>query len=230
MLKREIKVTQDGSKTLFIPEWNESYHSKHGAVREALHVFIENGLKQISNKEDISILEFGFGTGLNALLTSLYALKTKQKIRYTTLEKYPVEASEISKMGFEEQISEFWEESSSAEIQAEFLALHKSPWQNFYDLNPFFSIQKSQTDFREFKGEADTFDLVYFDAFGMRVQPELWEEEIFRNIHHAMKSGGLLTTYASNGQTQRALKACGFEIMKKPGPPGKREMLNAWKR
>lgn len=228
MLKKEIKVTGDGSKTLYIPEWNESYHSRHGAVQEATHVFIKNGIQQLPATE-LHVLEYGFGTGLNVLLTALFALKKKQKIFYTTLEKFPLTVDETNFLEFESSIYVLDKEFSINEIKDYFNKIHQADWNVFSAIHPFFELRKIETDFKDFQGEKAQFDIVYFDAFGIRVQPELWDHSILKNTYDCLKPGGLFTTYASNGATQKALKACGFNVEKKPGPPGKREMINAWK-
>lgn len=230
MLKRELKITNDGSKTLFIPEWNESYHSKHGALQEAMHVFIQNGLEQMSHLNTMNVLEFGFGTGLNALLSIIYAENTQKDIQYTTLEKFPVSESEIQSMDFGQILSEKTSDFPEQTIYDLFLKMHQVEWSNLYEISPHFKLQKIQIDFRDFVPKEEAFDIVFYDAFGMRVQPELWEEAIFDKIYNGLKPNGLFTTYACNGKTKRALKSVGFDVEKIPGPPGKREMINAWKR
>ena len=230
MLERIIQKTKDGSPTLHLPEWNESYHSKHGAVQEALHVFIDNGLAHFDHLDQIHVLEFGFGTGLNALLTLLYAHETNKKIHYTTLEKFPLGIEEISPLHFETYISRFRKEIKSLAIYEYFLKMHNIRWSEFQEITKNFYLKKLQIDFNDFQSRPSRFDVVYFDAFGKRVQPELWTESIFMNIFDALHPNGLLTTYACNGSTVRALKNCKFEVEKKPGPPGKREMINAWKK
>ena len=159
-MKREIITTNDGSKTIHLPDWNESYHSKHGAVQEAQHVFIKSGLCEIS-KAEIGILEIGFGTGLNAMLTMNKAKETDQLIEYTGLEAYPVS--------------------------------------------------------------------IYFDAFGPRVQPDMWTLEIFQKLYSSMENEGVFVTYCAKGQVRRDLIEAGFKVEKIPGPPGKREMLRGRK-
>lgn len=225
MLKREIHTTQDGSKTIYLPEWNEHYHSKHGALQEAEHVFIVNGLNLIQN-EAINILEFGFGTGLNALLTMLCSNKN---IEYHSLEKYPLTTQEALKMEYPYLFATGFNERTETEIKNLFISLHDAGWEKQHIITETFSLKKIQCDFRTAALTPDFYNLVYFDAFGKRVQPELWSEEIFSEIYQSLKNKGLLTTYACNGDTKRALQKVGFKVEKKPGPPGKREMLNAWK-
>ncbi|MRI62998.1 SAM-dependent methyltransferase [Ornithobacterium rhinotracheale] len=224
MLKREILTTADGSKTLYLPDWNEHYHSKHGALQEAQHVFIANGLAQFS-EQDCSILEFGFGTGLNALLT---LLSTRPAVRYHSLEKYPLSLAEVQGLDYPKRFADFLGKEERT-IKPIFEQLHHTAWGEYQPITPDFSLKKEQADFIEVALPEEAYHLVYFDAFGKRVQPELWQEEVFDKIYKALKKSGLFTTYACNGDTKRALKAVGFSVEKKPGPPGKREMINAWK-
>lgn len=227
MLKREILITKDGSKTLHIPEWNEQYHSKHGAVQEALHVFVKNGLHLIftQNKKEIYILEFGFGTGLNALITLLEKPQDKV-IKYMSLEKYPLSGQEAETLDYAEPLEEIY---TGQNIAQKYREIHKAAWDEWVEVGQGFFLNKVQGDFKEIELPPAVVDLVYFDAFGKRVQPELWTEDIFGKIYKSLKDKGLMTTYACNGDTKRALKKVGFEVEKKPGPPFKREMINAWK-
>lgn len=224
-LKREIKTTNDGSKTLFINDLNEGYHSHHGALQEAEHVFIENGLKLINHCE-INILELGFGTGLNVLVTINEFLKTDKNhvINYFTLEKYPINESEIANLGYDELFND-------ADLKKYYHKIHETPWENSYEILPNFNLKKIQCDFFDLeKIELQPINLVYFDCFGARVQPDLWEKPLFEMVANKMEKEGLLTTYSSKGSVRRILNELDFEVMKKPGPPGKREMINAWKK
>lgn len=230
MLNREIKITLDGSKTLFLEAWNESYHSKHGALQEALHVFIENGVNKFKHLENIRVLEFGFGTGLNTLLTSIWATQFNKNIHYTSLEKFPLTWDEVKSLDFHHIISQKNKELRADTIYDNFIKIHESPWGNSLKIHDYFELYKHCIDFKDVKLSANEYDIVYFDVFGKRVQPELWTVEIFAKIFQSLKSGGMLTTYASNSQTRRLLEECGFEVEKLKGPPGKREMMNAWKK
>jgi len=210
--------------TIHLPEWNEQYHSKHGAVQEARHVFLKMGLHHFlgSNaNKDISILEIGFGTGLNAFLTLLEAEKLELKLTYTGVEAYPVPPEEVKMLNYPEA-------AQALESSEFFLKLHTSDWGLDTAISPNFILHKVQKKFAEIEDE-DLYDLIYFDAFGARVQPELWTEEIFNKMFKALKSNGILVTYAAKGSVRRAMIASGFEVQKLPGPPGKREMLRAVK-
>jgi len=221
-LKRTLLKTDDGSFTLHIPEWNEQYHSKHGAIAEAVHVFIKEGLYHWLSENTISkisILEIGFGTGLNALLTYLEAEKHSWNIDYTGVEAYPLGEEEYRKMNYSEMLE------TSDEV---FLKLHNATWEEKATISNNFQLLKQQRFFSDISAE-NNFDLIYFDAFGIRVQPELWTEEIFAIMYGALKPKGILVTYAANGSARRAMQAVGFTVERLPGPPGKREMLRGTK-
>lgn len=231
MLKREIISTEDGSKTIHIPEWNESYHSKHGAIQEAYHVFIQNGLDVFSNQKELSILEFGFGTGLNALITFCENFQSKRVINYTGIEKFPVLTEELEVLDYASSLKSFQPEIqlTQAEIHSFYQKMMSVNWNDWNVIVENFNLNKIQADFLSFEYPENAFDLVYFDAFGARVQPELWTEVLFEKIYKSMKIGGWFTTYSAKGSVRRALIAVGFAVEKRPGPPGKREMLVARK-
>lgn len=232
MFSRKIIQTEDGSATIYIPEWNESYHSKHGAIQEAYHVFIQNGLDEISTLEEISILEFGYGTGLNALISLLEAEKRNLKIHYTGIEKYPVSKEEYSLLDYPSSLKSIERNSkfSAEEIQSFYSELMDANWEEMTPISPNFSLKNIQADFMEFDYPDESFDLIYFDAFGARVQPDLWTEELFQKIIPSLKTNGIFTTYSAKGSVRRALISAGLEVEKRPGSPGKREMLVGIKR
>lgn len=224
-MKRELISTKDGSKTLLINRLEETYHSKHGALQEANHVFIDNGLNLIKDYE-INILELGFGTGLNVLVTIDEYLKNDKshKINYFGVEKYPIFLEEASELSYSELFSSDFVKDLS-------LKIHELDWEIPNELTTNFNLTKIKKDFFDLKNtELPPIDLVYFDCFGARVQPDLWEMELLEIVASKMKSGGLLTTYASKGSVRRNLIELGFEVEKRQGPPGKREMMIAWKK
>jgi tRNA U34 5-methylaminomethyl-2-thiouridine-forming methyltransferase MnmC len=218
-LERKIITTLDGSTTIQLVDWDECYHSKNGAIQEAYHVFIQNGFTFFSKKNSISILEIGFGTGLNALITSIEAQKSKQKVVYTGVEAYPVSFEEAKAMNYCKQLD------VSNEV---FNLLHFSEWEQVHQITPNFSLLKKKQFFQDINDHS-CYDLIYFDAFGYPSQPELWSEEIFKKMFLALKNEGVLVTYAARGVVKRALEASGFKVKKVPGPPGKREMMIAFK-
>ena len=221
-MKREILVTGDGSITIHLSEWNEQYHSKHGAIAEAIHVFIKTGLAHWIGKNDgseVSILEIGFGTGLNAFLTSLEATKKDIQIHYTGIEAYPISDYEIEQLNYASLLD------ASEEA---FLKLHQCNWGIFSEISQNFRLMKREQFFSEIK-DTNLYNIIYFDAFGARVQPQLWTEAIFKLMFEALKPKGVLVTYAAKGSVRRAMQAVGFLVERLPGPPGKREMLRATK-
>jgi len=226
-LKRNIITTADGSKTIQIEEWNEQYHSVHGAIQEANHVFIKHGLLfytenvTLSLSKGLSILEMGFGTGLNAFLTLLKAEALQLQVRYTGVEAYPVAPEELKQLNYVEQLS-------AEDRRDTFETLHQCPWEKTNAVTPQFQLVKQQKDFRSIE-DINAFDLIYFDAFGPRVQPELWTEAVFKTMFTALKPSGVLVTYAAKGSVRRAMQSVGFLVERLPGPPGKREMLRARK-
>ena len=220
-MKREIIITADGSSTIHIPEWNEQYHSKHGAIQEAYHVFVKNGLSLFKNQE-ISILEIGFGTGLNCFITFLESKKYNLNVDYTGVEAYPISKDEIEALNYTSELKT--EDKSSG-----FKEIHESVWEERYEIHKDFHLTKQQKFFEDIDDE-NIFDLIYFDAFGARVQPELWTEDIFKKMYISLKQGGVLVTYAAKGSVRRAMQAVGFVVERLEGPPGKREMLRAIKK
>jgi tRNA U34 5-methylaminomethyl-2-thiouridine-forming methyltransferase MnmC len=219
-LKREIIQTLDGSTTIQIKEWDECYHSKHGAIQEAKHVFIKNGLSLFENQK-ISILEIGFGTGLNAFITLLEAKKMHQTIDYVGVEAYPISVDEVLLMNYVSELN-------ATEESVLFDRMHESNWDEQIVLNNDFILTKRKQFFEEIDDE-NKFDLIYFDAFGYRVQPELWSTAIFEKMYKSLKKNGVLVTYAARGVVKRSMIEVGFTVEKLAGPPGKREMFRARK-
>ncbi len=214
-----LKVTSDRSHTLWHPLYGENYHSLHGAIQESLHVFIGEGYRH-TDAEPLHILEAGFGTGLNALLTLREVLQSGRHVHYTAVELHPLPPELVRQLNY----------PALLEMDERFfLSLHEAPWGSNKMITPGFTLLKLESDLlaSSFPG---MYDLVYFDAFSAAVQPELWTEEVFGRIGRHMHKGGVLVTYASRGNVRRALQRCGFTVEKVPGPPGKREMLRAVKK
>lgn len=219
-MKREIITTADGSVSLRIPEWDETYHSKHGAVQEADHVFIKNGLSLFPDG-DLSILEIGFGTGLNAFLTLLRDRNSNRSIHYVGVEAYPVLPSEIAAINYPEVCN-------ANELSGIYKEMMSADWEVDIKLSNQFTLKKRNQFFHDIK-DIEKYDLIYFDAFGFNVQPELWTEEIFSIMYEALKHNGVLVTYAARSVIRRNLKTVGFTTETLAGPPGKREMTRARK-
>lgn len=234
-MQRKIITTADGSKTIHLPDWNEQYHSKHGAVQEAVHVFIKTGLHHLCHKNEkechaepveashknLSILEIGFGTGLNAYLTLLESAKQVISIDYVGVEAYPVTVKEIQVLNYPKIII-------NKDQDDLFDILHSVDWETKHQITDSFSLLKRKQFFKDID-VVEAYNLIYFDAFGARVQPELWTEDIFKTMYKALKPEGVLVTYSAKGSVRRAMQAVGFAVERLPGPPGKREMLRATK-
>ncbi len=229
----KIHITEDGSHTLFSEMAGQTYHSSHGAVQESRHIFISqldvvNGQWSGGNGV-LSVLEIGFGTGLNALLTAQWAKGNGVRVDYTTIELYPLEEKVYRELNYGEVLGD----------EELFLKLHEAEWDSgFVFVDDCFAIRKCKSDIVEWLNSqrstvngqrTDLYDVVYFDAFSPDAQPELWTEEVFRNVYALMKGGGVMTTYCAKGDVRRAMLAAGFEVEKLQGPPGKRHILRAGK-
>ena len=217
----EVKriLTEDGSDTLYVPGLDETYHSTHGAIQESTHVFIKNGLEYYQGEHHASklrILEFGFGTGLNALLTLLNSQGTA--ISYHSLEKYPVDLSSASQLNYGALLAD----------PDAFKEIISSSWNKWVPISDNFRLFKQEIDFLDFEPE-ETFDIIYFDAFAPSKQPELWSIDILEKCYRALAPQGIFVTYSAKGQLRRDLQELGFKVERLPGPPGKFEMLRATK-
>lgn len=224
-MKRKIEIiaSDDGSSTIFLPEMNETYHSTHGALQESQHVFIKKGLSYLADKQDnITILEIGFGTGLNALLTYLFATQRTNKLSYHTLEPFPLEADIVAQLNYPQCITK-------KGVDKLFQELHVSDWNVQNTLHPNFTFYKYEQKLEEFTQLSKSVDLMYFDAFAPSRQADMWTLEQIERVANVMKPGGILVTYCANGQFKRNLKALDFELEMLDGPPGKREMTRAVK-
>ncbi len=219
-MKKEIITTKDGSSSIYLPLWNETYHSKFGAIQEAKHVFIKNGLSRL-NLSNISILEIGFGTGLNAFITFLETLNTTQHINYTAVEAFPLEHQFIENLNYVSKLN-------AMQHQSVFETIHRANWGETILLSSNFSLYKSLQKFEDINYNA-AFNIIYFDAFGYDVQPDLWSEEIFKKMYASLVPKGILVTYACRTIIKNNMKLAGFSVEKLPGAPGKREMLLAIK-
>lgn len=219
-MKREIIITDDGSTTIRIPDWDENYHSTHGAIQEAKHVFIKNGLDIFKNQDSISILEIGFGTGLNAFITFLETVN-KEKVNYVGVEAYPISSEEIAQMNYVTELQ-------ATQYQVVFDKMHSCDWESQQKITDNFTLTKRKQFFQDIV-DKEQYDLIYFDAFGFPLQPELWSEAIFKKMYEALLPKGTLVTYACRSSIKNAMLSVGFSIEKLPGAPGKREMLRATK-
>ncbi|MCE2998160.1 MAG: tRNA (5-methylaminomethyl-2-thiouridine)(34)-methyltransferase MnmD [Cyclobacteriaceae bacterium] len=219
--------TKDGSSSLLHTELNETYHSTHGALQESVYVFIDRGFTEALNqgKKQISILEIGFGTGLNALLTLLEAQRIQVNVAYETLEAYPLPSEIVNKLNYVKLL----EAKEGTNVLPLFDSLHSASWNEPNHVQPNFTLLKRKEDLLKATFEKEKFDLVYYDAFAPDKQPHLWEFPILEKVVSALKPGGIFVTYSAKGQLRRDLIALGLTVKKLPGPPGKREMIQAIK-
>ena len=241
-MRTELRLTDDGSCTLYVPEIDECYHSVHGAVQESRHIFIADGLRafaracrqadageEISSESScddeysklrrIKVLEIGFGTGLNAYLTLLEAERLKIPIHYTAIELYPLPAVEALKLNYPEILSA---------NQGLFEKIHLLPWGSSQSISTYFTLCKVKVDFMHYELQG-LYDVIYFDAFSPEKQPEMWTENRFGMIYEHAENNAILTTYCAKGAVRRAMQSAGFVAERLPGPPGKREILRGRK-
>jgi len=215
-MKRMVEITADGSPTIAIPEMQVTYHSRHGAVQESMHVFIEAGLRYMlpSSTTPLRIFEMGFGTGLNAWLSWQEAMRNNTALYYYAVEKFPLQADEYALLEY----------GNAAALQQ----LHKSAWNTDVMMDTTFTLHKKHAALTDI-ALSPIFDVIYYDAFAPNAQPELWTTAVFEQLFSFLQPGGILVTYCSKGDVRRAMIAAGFMVEKIPGPPGKREMLRAKK-
>ncbi len=210
--------TDDGSFTIYSDLYGAHYHSTHGAIQESMHVFIDYGLKSI-NKNSIGILEFGFGTGLNAFLTALHVSSPVDQVDYHSLELHPLAENLINELNY-----------PNNRLQQDLFAdIHQASWNKWIELRSNFSLKKELIDFVEFQSQR-SYDIIYYDAFAPSTQSHLWTEEMMQLCYEVLHTDGILVSYYAKGSFKRALKSVGFDIEPLPGPPGKREMTRAIKR
>lgn len=214
---QDLVITSDNSPTLYVLELDEHYHSTNGALQESMHIFINAGLKSLQ-KSEINILEVGFGTGLNALLTYLEIENSNKNIYYETIEKYPINQQTIKTL----HKSEIFNSNL-------FLELHKAKWEEKVSISNNFILKKIKIDLKTYK-PSKTFDLIYFDAFSPDKQPKLWTKEIFSKLYNATNKNGILVTYSAKGIVKEALRNSGFIVNRLPGPKGKRHVVRAIKK
>ncbi len=213
----QLQLTTTGEYTLYIPEMDETYHSRNGAISEAKHVFLQECLEHTTG--DISVLEIGFGTGLNAMLTAQYAEQHKRKITFYTLEPIPVPLDILAQIGYGKALKD----------ENLFNLLHTSVWESDVNLSPYFLLHKTVQKLQDISLETNKFDCIFFDAFAPKKQPELWSLPIFEKLYAATKNLGVLSTYSAAGQLKRDLKTVGYSITNPLGANGKREMTVAIK-
>ena len=224
-MTREIIVTTDGSHSIAIPEMGVTYHSSHGAIQESMHVFIESGLRYLNKKNaapsDLSVLEMGFGTGLNTLLTAAEAASTGQHVYYETVEPHPLEISMALSLNYCDQLKR-------PDLKNLFRQMHECKWDTLVELTPHCSFKKINTSLINYTS-GRLFNIIYFDAFAPDIQPDLWTIDVFKKMYSSMEANAVLTTYCSKSVVRKAMAGAGLKVEKIPGPPHKREMVRAVK-
>lgn len=215
----ELYSTKTGENTLYLATMDETYHSRNGAISEALHVFIKECFSRIPNQNVFTIFEVGFGTGLNALVTAVEASKLNQKVDYYSVEAFPVPSQIALKLNY----------GTFLKNEKLFEEITLAPWEGKVAITPFFNQTKYKGTIQDLVLPDTTFDAIYFDAFAPKKQPELWKKELFEKLHSSLKTNGVLTTYSAAGQLKRDLKSIGFKLEHPPGANGKREMTVAVK-
>lgn len=216
----QLRLTKDGSHTLYIPELDEYYHSLHGAINESVHVFLQAGFSSHPSG-NVKLLEIGFGTGLNAILTMIRAEEENRTVTYHSIDINPLPTEIISRLNYPELLEGIYKER--------FRKIHEVDWNTEHEIASFFRLKKILADIRDHE-LAGSYQVVYFDAFAPDKQPGLWKQEIFMKIFNAMSADSILTTYSSKGEIKRRMAKCGFDVEKIPGPPGKREMMRCLKK
>ena len=220
-MKNNLKIitSNDGSHTIYRKDIDEHYHSIHGSIQESIHVFINAGLRDYLKTKQVvtlNILEIGFGTGLNTLLTIEENQRLKQNILYHTIEPFPIPSSIIEKINFKEINKEV------------FFKIHDFNWEINNSINDYFTFVKIKNKIEDFNPTIK-YDLIYYDAFGPNSQQEMWELKIFKHLYNLLNKNGAIVTYCAKGQVRRDFESVGFKVERLPGPKGKREMLRGVK-
>ncbi len=222
MKENKLVVSSDGSHTLLSNQFNVHYHSIHGAIEEAIHVFISAGLDFFGSMPEIKVFEMGFGTGLNAWLAGIHAGRTQRIVQYTGVELYPVDISTIQGLNYTSQLN-------LSELETKmFHQLHSVLWNEPHHISPNFSFKKCHQDINQFDF-SDSYDIIFFDAFAPNTQAQLWEIQLHQKLFDALNPGGILVTYCAKGAFKRMLKEVGYTLDPLSGPHRKHEMTRAIK-
>lgn len=226
----QLIITADGSHSLHFPSVGESYHSMHGAMLEAQHVYIAPCFEaQAKGAAQVDVLEVGFGTGLNAFLTLCKSVEYGVAVNYTTIEAFPLGEDVCSRLNYPEVYKKLYGNDLALDLESLFHDLHTAEWGREVEIMPNFRLTKICGKVQQTELPADTFQCVYYDAFAPQYQPEMWTADVFARIARAMRAGAALTTYCCKGDVKRVIKANDLKITKLPGFAGKREMLRAEK-
>lgn len=220
----KLLPTADGSLTIQLEGKDTTYHSRHGAIGESMHVYIQSGLQYVldtASRTEISIFEMGFGTGLNTLLTFIETTHRGTIVSYDAIDVQPIPGSIISELNYTDLLER-------RDLDSLFRNLHATSWNEPVHLSPQFRFRKRLSDVHLILPD-DKYDLIYYDAFSPRDVPEQWTVPVFEKMHSMLNEKGVLVTYCSKSIVRRAMQAAGFEVHKLPGPYGKREIVRAIK-
>lgn len=218
-------ATHDGSATLYHPTYQQTYHSKHGAITESLHVFLGHAeLATRLSSGPVSLLEIGIGTGLNLVLSASLAARNGHTLHYTGIEQSPPPTGALRTLDY-------------AQHDAVSPTLWASCIEAFDQRTPSMPLPHQGsatfwwTAFDDTTLPSDAFDVVYHDGFSADVNPELWSDDALCAISQSLKPGGVVVTYSVQGHLRRTLAACGLHVERLPGPVGgKRQVLRAFRR
>ncbi|HRW20677.1 MAG TPA: tRNA (5-methylaminomethyl-2-thiouridine)(34)-methyltransferase MnmD [Bacteroidales bacterium] len=212
----KILKTQDGSATLFSKIFGESYHNINGAVAEAVHIYANAAYK--TKATSINILEFGYGTGLNAMITYKLLKNENKYVNYTGVDIQPLSSKLLIEIGYKKLLGLSTKEYSS----------FTESWNETLTITDNFLLTKIRCDILNFD-TSNRFDLVFYDAFSHDIQPELWTKDLFDKVFSMLNDGARLFTYSSKGLVKRNLRDAGFFVKRLAGPPGKRHIIEAQK-
>ncbi len=221
----ELRLTDDGSHTLYSGKFRQTYHSRFGAMEESRHVFLQGvRLEQLMAREEtVHILEIGFGTGLNFWLSARLFLAGRGRLAYRAVEAELLPAATFSRLnharllGLEEPFAAFLQWRSGTGT-GESLFRHGN-----------VSLSLYHGDARQAAYPEESYHAIYLDAFSPDRNPELWSASFLSLLYRSLKPGGILATYSSRRSVRETLTARGFSVEKRPGPRGKREILSAFK-
>jgi tRNA U34 5-methylaminomethyl-2-thiouridine-forming methyltransferase MnmC len=224
--KLKLITTDDGSHSLYDEELKESYHSFNGAFKESIHVFMIYGLDswvaENPNKKPIRILEVGFGTGLNAWLSLVWAEQNQIPLLYHSIETRPLSEEIYSQLNYGDM------DDAIFHYKPYLQRLHKAKWDEGVIMSEYFNMKKDHISLQDVK--LYPADIIFYDAFAPSKQPEMWTSEALGKACESLRPGGLFTTYCATGKLKIELKELGLEVETLAGPLGKKEMTRAWKR
>ncbi len=222
-MNSDIIFTEDGSATLYSSEYDDHYHSVKGAHSESMHIFINSGLRKVmENKQQINILEIGFGTGLNALCTLEASLEFNLKINYIGIEPKPVELDLIARLNYPSLFKNY-------DFSEQFLQMHQLPKNKPHYISDNFVLNVIKAQVQEVDFKESSFDLIYFDAFKPSTHTDTWTPQVFSKLFNALSNHGILLTYSSSSSVRKNMESSGFSVDKIPGPAGKHQITRAIK-